>query len=150
MSVVEALVGASGPLPWIDPVAFAHRSIELALADRADAGERPGWVVFDRGLVDAVAALEHSAPQTAAPYGTLLEAHRYHRRVFLVPPWARLFDNDVQRRHSFAEAVAEYDRLLAAYPAAGYEVSILPETDVVHRAELVEAYLENAETATDR
>jgi predicted ATPase len=46
-------------LPWTDGTAFARRTIEVALSDREAAQELPGWVFFDRGLIDAASALEH-------------------------------------------------------------------------------------------
>jgi predicted ATPase len=46
-------------LPWTDAAAFARRTIEVALSDREAAQEQPGWVFFDRGLIDAASALEH-------------------------------------------------------------------------------------------
>src|ERR1700761_1182253 len=46
-------------LPWIDPIAFLHRAIEVALEDWDASGHLPGPVFFDRGLVDAASALEH-------------------------------------------------------------------------------------------
>ena len=39
--------------------AFARRAVEIALADRAAANREAGWVFFDRGLLDAAAAIQH-------------------------------------------------------------------------------------------
>src|SRR6516164_5896191 len=44
-------------LPWVDPIAFARRAIELSLMDRATTEVSSSWVFFDRGLIDAAAAL---------------------------------------------------------------------------------------------
>src|SRR5262245_42951077 len=80
--VREELERNGTALPWIDGVAFARRAIELALADRAAASLQAGWVFFDRGLIDAAAALQHLTGELA-----LADLkHRYHQRVFLVPP----------------------------------------------------------------
>ena len=132
--VAGALAGDGGPLPWDDPVAFAHRAIALALADREAAGD--GWAIFDRSLIDAVAALPPSAARVA-----LLGAHWYHARVFLVPPWRDLFANDAERRHGFGDAVAEYERLLRAYPQAGYAVSVLPRVSIGRRVDAIEDHM---------
>lgn len=133
--VREEQEGDGSALPWVDGTAFAVRAIAMALADREAANSLNGWVFFDRGLIDAAAALQHL---TGEP---ILERigwlHRYHRRVFLTPPWAEIFGPDAERRHSFDAAVAEYDRLLIAYPSLGYEVIILPKTGVSERADFV-------------
>ena len=84
----EELARGGSALPWVDGVAFARRAMEIALADRAAAGSLDGWVFFDRGLIDAAAALEHL---TGKPVLTSLgQANRYHRRVFLAPPWPEI------------------------------------------------------------
>jgi len=122
-------------------VAFARQAIELSLRDRAAAEAWPGWVFFDRGLIDAAAALQHL---TGAPViDRLCHAHRYNRHVFLTPPWPEIYEIDQERRHGFAEAVAEYDRLYQTYPSLGYEISLLPKIDVGSRADLILATLQD-------
>jgi predicted ATPase len=138
--VREALAGGGAALPWIDAAAFARRAVAVALADRTTAQGLTGWVFFDRGLVDAAAALEHATGEAVLePLG---RAHRYHRRVFLAPPWPEIYVNDPERPHGFEAAKAEYERLLSAYRRLGYTVSILPKTDVVARAGFVLERLE--------
>src|SRR6516162_7412300 len=64
--VKQELVGDGSALPWLNKAVFARRAIELAIADRRAAADRPaGWVFFDRGLVDAAAALEHHTGEPA-------------------------------------------------------------------------------------
>jgi predicted ATPase len=60
---------------------------------------------------------------------------RYHRRVFLTPPWPELYSTDDERRHGFDAAVGEYVRLLEVYPSLGYEVYILPKVRISERAD---------------
>lgn len=62
-------------LPWIDLAAFTRRAIEVALADREEARNRPGRVFFDRSLVDAASALEHVTAEPVLKRLGLL--HRY-------------------------------------------------------------------------
>ena len=57
--VLEEIENEGKALPWSNPKAFARRAIEMALADRNNAKVISDWVFFDRGLVDACAALEH-------------------------------------------------------------------------------------------
>jgi len=88
-------------------------------------------VFFDRGLIDASVALRHLTGEPA------LNAHRYHQRVFLAPPWPEIYVTDNERRHSLDAGVAEYQRLVNEYPALGYEVTILPKVGIAERAEFV-------------
>ncbi|MBB5751668.1 AAA family ATPase [Prosthecomicrobium pneumaticum] len=141
-------------LPWVDLAAFLDRAIAMALADRAAAAAGTGLVFFDRGLVDALVARAHCAGETAfaaegagaarggsGEWAALARAHPSNRAVFFVPPWPGIFRTDGDRRHGLAEAVAEYDRLAAAYPALGHTLHVLPKVPVETRADHVLAIL---------
>ena len=133
--VKEEKLGAGLALPWVNETAFARRAVEMALADRAAVRRAAGWVFFDRGLLDAAAALQHLTGEPALM--TLGQAHRYHRQIFLTPPWPEIYVTDAERRDSLNEAIAEYQRLLAHYPSLGYDVTILPKVGVPERADFV-------------
>lgn len=133
--VAEEMKGDGRALPWVDLGAFAERAVTMALADREAMRNTPGWVFFDRSLVDAVAALEHASDAPAlCGLGTV---HRYHRLVFLTPPWPEIYRQDAERQHGLETAIAEYDRLLAAYKALGYDAVILPRIAVEDRATFI-------------
>ncbi len=143
--VEDETKGSGSALPWVDMTAFARRAVAMALQDRDDASRYEGWVFFDRGLVDAAAALEHVSGEPALE--RFCQAHRYHKRVFLVPPWPEIYVTDPERRHGLDAAMAEYDRLLAAYSLLGYDISILPKTDITERADFVLQMLAGDEPA---
>ena len=102
----DEMLGEGRALPWADGMAFVQRIIALALADLALADAKSGWVFFDRGLLDALAALQHLTGQPAL--AVISQKHRFHRCVFLAPPWSEIYVTDTERRHSFDTAVAEY------------------------------------------
>jgi predicted ATPase len=133
--VKQELLGEGSALPWVNGTEFARRAIALALADRASANSAAGWVFFDRGLIDAAAGLQHLTGEPAL--ATLRQAHRYHRRVFLAPPWPEIYVTDRERRHGLDAAITEYQRLLEVYPSLGYEVMILPKISAPERADFV-------------
>jgi predicted ATPase len=78
---------------------------------------------------------KHEAPEPVL--ATISQEHRFHHRVFLAPPWPEIYITDPGRCHGFDAAVAEYQRLLEAYPSLGYEVTILPTIGVSERADFV-------------
>lgn len=133
--VREELNSGGSALPWIDPAGFARRAITMARADYEAAAALDGSVFFDRGLIDAAAALQHVTGE--AVLARLAAAHRYHRRVFLVPPWPEIYVTDAERRHGLDAALAEYSRLLEVYPLLGYEIVVLPKVGVIERADQV-------------
>jgi predicted ATPase len=133
--IVKAELQSDGSaLPWVDAAKFARRAIAMALTDMASAATHEGCVFFDRGLIDAAVALEHLGGEPArATIGT----HRFYPRVFMTPRWPDIYVSDDERQHGFDAAVAEYERLLVAYPALGYEVVLLPKIGVASRADFV-------------
>lgn len=137
--VKQELQECGSALPWTDAVAFARRAIAMALEDRASADALNGWVFFDRGLIDAAAALQHLTGELVLT--ALAREHRYHRTVFLTPPWPEVYQSDPERRHGLEVAEAEYSRLLEVYPALGYEISLLPKVSVSERADFIERTL---------
>lgn len=146
--VAEELRGAGTALPWVNLDAFARRAVDMAGRDRIRVAGEKGWVFFDRGLIDAAAALQHASGCSLAE--TLGGQPRFHVQVFLTPPWPELYRTDRERRHDLASALEEYERLLQIYPALGYDVVILPKTDVPTRAEFVLDHLREFETSGDR
>jgi predicted ATPase len=133
--VKQELETGGRALPWVDEMAFARMAIETALRDREAAETHPGWVFFDRGLIDAASALASlGGPSVLRQVNAL---HPYHRRVFLAPPWPEIYAKDPERRHGFAAGLAEYERLERELPALGYDVSVLPKTSVSARADFV-------------
>ncbi|WP_322890317.1 MULTISPECIES: AAA family ATPase [unclassified Yoonia] len=133
--VAEESRGTGKALPWVDPTAFAKRAIAMAIADRAGVAGADGFVFFDRGLIDAAAALERAA--RVPVMHTLHGQPRFHALVFVTPPWPAIYQTDGERQHSMAAAVDEYRHLLMVYERLGYTTVVLPKTDVGARADMV-------------
>ena len=133
--VRDELASGGSALPWIDAIAFVRRITAMSQADYEAARSLLGPVFFDRGLINAAVALEYLTGETSPI--DLAARHRYASPVFLAPPWRELFASDAERRHDFASAVAEYDRLAAAFPALGYDVIRLPKISVPERVAFI-------------
>jgi predicted ATPase len=134
--VQDELQRGGSALPWLNPIDFARCALATAITDyssQAASVLQGGWVFFDRGIVDAAAAIACLTGERAL--ATIEQ--RYHRRVFLTPPWPELYSTDEARRHDFDAAVGEYARLLDVYPSLGYEVYILPKVGIPQRSDYV-------------
>lgn len=132
--VVEEMQNGGNALPWVDVEAFLKRAVKMALQDRLAATGLTGPVFFDRGLIDAVAGLERL---TGLSLWHQYRDERYHRIVFLAPPWPEVYVNDVARRHDINAAISEYESLLVAFDKLGYEPRILPKVSIAERADFV-------------
>ncbi|MBB4121058.1 AAA family ATPase [Martelella radicis] len=133
--VAEELAGDGRALPWVDLEAFARRAIEMATADHEAMLQVKGPIFFDRGLVDALAGLDHLTGATAIP--DISRRVRYGQTVFMTPPWPEIYVNDDERRHGLDEGMAEYERLMAFYPKLGYRPVVLPKADIETRIRFI-------------
>ena len=57
--------------------------------------------------------------------------------MFMAPPWKEVFSQDAERKHSFEDAVEEYERLLESYPKYGYRLIELPKINVTERVKFI-------------
>ncbi|MDH2384702.1 AAA family ATPase [Bradyrhizobium sp. CER78] len=137
--IADEIASGGNALPWVDAAAFIRRAVDVALRDMEMAESHSGWVFFDRGLIDAASALETLTSEPALR--PICSAHRYHRRVFMTPPWPEIYVTDSERRHGFEAATAEYHRLMQTFPMLGYDVINLPKSSPATRADFVLATL---------
>jgi predicted ATPase len=135
--VREELAGGGSALPWVDAGAFAARCVETGVAQWEDASRAGGVAFFDRSVLDAFNAFEQIGLAPPPRFADVLARVRYHARVFMAPPWATIYVTDGERKHSFDDGVAEYERLLRFYPRHGYELVTLPKVPVAARAHFV-------------
>lgn len=143
--VKEQLSIGGDALPWGDVPRFVELCVSRALDFYDTAPRARKCVLFDRSLVDAVAALRRLGLPVPEPLRTALQRYRYADVVFMTPPWPELFAADPERRHAFADAVAEYEDLLKSYPAAGYQIELIPRLGVAERADFLERRLARGE-----
>ncbi|MHC1943143.1 AAA family ATPase [Bradyrhizobium sp. UFLA06-06] len=144
--IADELASGGKALPWVDATAFLRRAVDVALQDVEMAKAHSGWVFFDRGVVDAASALQALTGEPVLH--PICAAHRYHRRVFMTPPWPEIYVTDSERRHGFEMAVAEHRRLMETLPTLGYDVIGLPKTSPAERADFVLTTLGGCVTPT--
>lgn len=138
--VRQQLASGGDGLPWRNLERFAALCVARA-AHAYDTAPGDGWVLFDRSIVDAISALAQRGLAVPPPLRRALQQHRYAATVFMTPPWPELFATDAERRHSFADAVAEYGWLLRSYPAHGYTPVEVPRLAIEERADFLERSL---------
>jgi predicted ATPase len=136
----QAYIDGDG-LPWENIPKFTELCVSRAMYFYNATKPSDKCVLFDRSMVDAVSSLARLGFPTPHYLRKALHRYRYARTVFLAPPWEALFASDRERRHSFSDAVAEYEGLLEAYPANGYAVELIPKAGVGERADFLEERL---------
>ena len=135
--VKEQLHIGGTALPWADVDKFMDLVLSRAIHQMIVAAQNDRLSFFDRGIVDTFGFFDRQASPTPKHILTCVKKYRYNNKVFLVPPWPEIYRTDVERRHTFEDAVLEYDSLLETYQRLGYEVAILPKAGVTSRADFV-------------
>ena len=133
-------LGGDG-LPWENKLKFAELCVSRALFFYNTARPTGRPALFDRSILDNIAGIERLGLPLPAYLQLALQRYRYARRVFMTPPWYELFADDAERRHSFADAEAEFAALLNAYTANAYEVVLIPKATPAERADFLERQL---------
>ncbi|MCO5732084.1 AAA family ATPase [Rhizobium sp. SSA_523] len=143
--VAQEQAAGGTALPWTDLAAFARRALALSIADRKGLPPDGDWTFFDRGIIDAAAALQHATGDDSAL--DICRQYPSHSTVFLTPPWPQIYAADEERRHDLADALLEYDRLVDLYPRLGYRLAFLPKAGVAERADWLLAQLGSISSA---
>lgn len=124
-------------MPWNDKAAYAEAMLERDVAAYRAARSVRGPVFFDRGLPDVMGYRELAGLPFCPATDGACRLHRYHRRVFIAPPWPEIYSTDAERRQTPAEAERTHDVMVAVYGAYGYDLVELPRASVIERVAFV-------------
>jgi predicted ATPase len=124
-------------LPWADRALFAELMLSWEMRSYQIAQEHPGPVFFDRGAPDVVGYLRLIGLPVPPHMTQAADEFRYHRTVFIAPPWKEIFHPDQERKQDFQEAVRTYESLAATYKESGYELVELPRVSIEDRVQFV-------------
>jgi predicted ATPase len=102
-------------LPWSDRHAFAELMLSWDMRSYDAALKLGGPVVFDRGVPDVAGYLRLSGIPVPLHVDRAARTFRYHRRVFVAPPWPEIFAHDSERKQSYEEAQATCEAMIETY-----------------------------------
>jgi predicted ATPase len=124
-----------------DSLLFAEVMLAWEMRSYRQARRCDGPVFFDRGIPDIAGYFGLLGRPVPPHVSAAVDRFRYHRRVFIAPPWPEIYTNDGERGQDFAEAVRTHDAIAAAYARHGYELITLPKAGVAARLEFVRTLL---------
>jgi predicted ATPase len=135
--IIQDQVAIGGEaLPWAERQALAELMLSWEMRSYRAALKRSGPVIFDRGVPDVLGYLRLSNLPVPSHVEKAAQMFRYHRRVFIAPPWREIFGQDKERKQSFEEARATHDVMVETYSSLGYELVSLPFDSVEERVRL--------------
>ena len=134
-----------GLSPRPDPESFAREWLRKDVDNFERHAATPGRVFFERGVLDALCALELVTPLSEGELDVWISRYRYYPRIFVLPPWKAIYVNDAERDHTFEHA-EWVDRLTREwYRRCGYEVCEVPMVSVEQRCDFVLQALASSE-----
>jgi predicted ATPase len=94
--------------------------------------------IFDRGLVEALGAVQVTEDWPGLALEQALAAYPFARPVFLLPPWPEIYRVDSERDQTFEDAVKVYEKIVDWYSHCGYPLHEVPCMPVEERANHVD------------
>ena len=128
----EALEKDSEALPWKNLAAFSRNVLYARVGQHVRVAEQTRCF-FDRGIPDVLAYMCKDKLTIPESFYELAGEYRYHKRVFITPPWEAIYANDAERKESFEQAQSVHVFLEQTYQGLGYELVELPKVSIEER-----------------
>ena len=139
--VKEQLEIGGNITPWQNPKLFCELLIEKSISAYHKALKKTApndqIIFFDRSFLDGMSYYETLNTKDSLKYESFIKKLKFHPIIFMTPPWEEIFCQDDERKHSFEEAVKEYERLIEYYPKCGYQVIEIPKAAVSERVKFI-------------
>jgi predicted ATPase len=137
-SIIQTQVAIGGrALHWDDQALFAELMLAHEMRNYEEARGHEGLVFYDRSVSELPEYLRMVGRPVPAHFERAAALYRYNRTMFIAPAWHEIFANDAERKQDWDEAVRSYERCVAAYRGAGYEIAELPKASVEARVAFV-------------
>ncbi len=132
-------------LPWKDKATYADLMLKASVNTYIHLKQQQiqTKVFFDRGILDTVCYMQMENLILTKETEILVTTYRYNQKVFLLPPWAEIYETDSERKQTYAEAVDTFEQMKATYIRYGYEIIEVPKDAVKNRADFVLKTLNN-------
>src|SRR4029450_6539240 len=143
------IVGASPPIIIQDRIRrglsprpntddSVHETLRMDIEHFVHHAATPGYVFFERSVLDALCGLDRGAPLNESELSMLLSKSQYCSKVFVLPPWKAIYVNDDERDHTFEHAESVYSTVQEWYRRLDrYQVIEVPKVSVAERCTYV-------------
>ncbi|MFD2599069.1 AAA family ATPase [Sphingobacterium corticis] len=134
----EVKKGGDG-LPWKNKAYYTKLMIEESIKTYKLLSESGSSDIhfFDRGIFDAFCYADMIGIDIEDHLKKAVSDIRYNRKVFLLPPWKRIYENDNERKQEWNEAISTYNAMKLTYRKYGYELMEVPIGTIANRADFV-------------
>lgn len=142
--IKEQLETAGDGLPWKNKLHYAELMLTASCAsyERQLSKNADQYIFFDRGIPDTLAYIDMEGLVIEGQLLQEAKEKRYHKNVFILPPWAAIYENDNERKQTWQEAEDTFKVMKDTYEKLGYETIEVPKTTVAERVLFILKILE--------
>ncbi|SFC64656.1 Predicted ATPase [Parapedobacter composti] len=134
----QMAIGGNG-LPWKNKIAYAQLMLDASVKtfEKISSNGFLPPVFFDRGILDAVCYMRMENISLSKDVIEIVGKCRYNKKVFMLPPWAEIYETDTERRQSWKEAVFTFEKMKETYLLYDYQVIEVPKGSVSIRQQFI-------------
>ncbi|MGV0831934.1 AAA family ATPase [Empedobacter brevis] len=134
-------------LPWKNKSLYANLMLEASINSYQKSvglsNEHP--IFFDRGIPDALCYFNMENLPITLEKKTFAESLRYNLLVFILPPWAEIYETDTERKQTWKEAEKTFSSMKETYENLKYTVLEIPKDSVENRIKFIFNSIESSE-----
>lgn len=115
----------SDALPWENNIAFSELVIHQQKKDHQNAEVDLNF--YDRGIPDVLGYLLYYKQRNLIPlFMEKTQQFNYEKKVFILPPWEKIYAKDLERKEPFEEAQKIHKALSLTYTKLNYNLIEVP------------------------
>ena len=125
-----------------EPLLFSELLLEGRIKQHQEASKMSFEHVFlDRGVPDVVAYMNYFNNEYPPVFNRVCRKYLYDK-VFILPPWKKIYKEDNERYETFEQAVAIHDELAQTYTFHGYKAIEVPSGTIAERTSFILDHLD--------
>jgi len=142
--IIKEQIDCNGnALPWGNIRKYAKLMLEHSIKDYMDHLSNMNIHFFDRGIPDTYGYMKLTGLPIQAELKKAVCNYKYNPKVFILPPWQEIYQNDTERKQDWKEAINTYHTMKSIYTELGYELIEIPLLSVYERASFVITEIDN-------
>lgn len=120
-----------------NPILFSEKLLEGRLKQFHEAENcKTETLFYDRGMPDVTAYMDFVKTHYPDNFSKTCLTYKYDK-IFVLPPWKEIYEQDNERYESFEQAENLFDFLKNAYESYGYNTIEVPVGSIKDRAEYI-------------
>ena len=123
------------------PLLFSELLLQGRVQQYKEADQKNASIIFfDRGIPDVHGYMNYLGVDYPNLYKKISKQHAY-TKVFMMPPWQKIYISDNERYESFEQSLAIYNHLEKTYKDLDYNVIEVPTGTLNTRVDFILNYL---------